>query len=79
MRVAAPALLARARPLRVHLRRPDGVTLDATPLAAGPAVTVSGPVPELVLWTFGRDTAAEVDLDGDDEALASLGRVRRAV
>jgi uncharacterized protein (TIGR03085 family) len=76
LRVVAPALVARARPVHVRLERSDGVTLDASPFASGPRVTVRGPVPELFLWCFGRTAAALVELDGSPTAVDALRRAR---
>jgi hypothetical protein len=39
---------------------------------ATPSVTVSGTPAELTLWSMGRVTAARVELDGPDEAVARL-------
>lgn len=63
-------LLLRKAPVGVTLRRPDGAT--ARGHAGAPMVTVSGPVGELVLYVFGRQTASQVSLDGDEDAVRRL-------
>ncbi len=63
-------------------RVPVGVTLVRTPnqqtVVAKPAtplmVTVSGAAGELVLFSFGRKDAAQVELSGDETAVARLQR-----
>jgi hypothetical protein len=37
-----------------------------------PVVTVTGEPSELVLFSYGRQSAAKVDLDGDENAIAKL-------
>jgi uncharacterized protein (TIGR03085 family) len=54
----------------VVLRRPDGTTHVAKP--GTPAVTISGPPAELVLFSSGRRTHARVQVDGDPAALEAL-------
>jgi uncharacterized protein (TIGR03085 family) len=76
LKLSAPVLVARARPLRVRLERPDGGSIDATPMASGARVTVRGTVPELFLWSFGRTGAAEVTFDGPPGAVAALRAAR---
>lgn len=64
-------------------KAPAGITLEPTPrdgaeiepiVANGdePMVTVRGPVGELVLWMFGRQTHALVEYDGLDEAIEAV-------
>jgi len=65
----------RTVPVGLVLRRPDGMSRpvrrrrrsDATP-----PVTISGPPGELLLYAFGRQDHARVELDGDRRAVAQL-------
>lgn len=59
--------LAKA-PTRVALRTPEGRTLVTA--GSGAPVTVTGPVPELLLFAVGR--AARVEFDGDAAAIQAL-------
>lgn len=59
--------LAKA-PARAALRTPQGKTLVTA--GRGAPVTVTGPVPELLLFAVGRD--ARVDFDGDGAAIQAL-------
>ena len=62
-----------------------GLTVDApgfgtrTVRRGTPSVTLTGPPEELTLYLNGRRTAAEVDVDGDEEALAALAGARLGV
>jgi uncharacterized protein (TIGR03085 family) len=71
LRVAAPVLFRRAR-VRVALVRPDGEAMWGAYARGRPVAKVHGPVGELFLYAFGRKDAADVDLRGDDEAVARL-------
>ncbi|WP_328351067.1 TIGR03085 family metal-binding protein [Mycobacterium sp. NBC_00419] len=55
-------------PARVELRTPDGQTVLTA--STGPAVTVTGPIEELVLFASGR--VARVDFDGDAAAVQAV-------
>ena len=55
-------------PARVTLKTPDGATVLAA--GQGPAVTVTGPVEELLLFATGR--TAQVDYDGDAAAVQAV-------
>lgn len=78
------ALWARLRTMaRLWRRRlPVAVTLDAPgygSVAAGPGapqVTVTGPPGELLLFIFGRQDVARVELSGPDTAVARLKSAR---
>jgi uncharacterized protein (TIGR03085 family) len=72
LRASAPLLFRRARSVSVRLERPDGATIDATPLSRGPKVRVVGEVPELFLFAFNRKDEAAVEVRGDDAAVAKL-------
>lgn len=55
-------------PARVQLRTPDGEEILTA--GSGAAVTVTGPVEELVLFASGR--VARVEYDGDDAAVRAV-------
>jgi uncharacterized protein (TIGR03085 family) len=63
-------VLGRKSPVGLVLRRPDGRTAVAH--RGTPVVTVTGDPGELLLFAFGRQETARVDLDGDKEAVARL-------
>ncbi|MFI5676079.1 TIGR03085 family metal-binding protein [Streptomyces cellulosae] len=63
-------LVGRGVPTGLVLRRPDGQTAVAH--RGTPVVTVTGEPSELLLFTYGRQSAAKVELDGDKEAIAQL-------
>jgi uncharacterized protein (TIGR03085 family) len=63
-------VLGRKSPVGLVLRRPDGRTAVAH--RGTPVVTVTGDPGELLLFAFGRQEPARVDLDGDKEAVARL-------
>ncbi|MET9578163.1 MULTISPECIES: TIGR03085 family metal-binding protein [Streptomyces] len=63
-------LMGRGVPTGLVLRRPDGQTAVAH--RGTPVVTVTGEPSELVLFSYGRQSAAKVDLDGDENAIAKL-------
>ena len=63
-------LLARKSPAGIVLR-PDGHP-DILANARQPAVVVSGPVPELLLWIFGRQANARVEYEGPDDLVAAV-------
>ncbi|MFJ6013468.1 TIGR03085 family metal-binding protein [Streptomyces sp. NPDC092952] len=64
-------LLGRKSPVGLVLRRPDGRTVVAH--KGAPVVTVTGEPGELLLFAFGRQSAAAVGLEGDKEAADRLG------
>ncbi|MFE3163646.1 TIGR03085 family metal-binding protein [Streptomyces sp. NPDC059224] len=63
-------LLGRGVPTGLVLRRPDGQTAVAH--RGAPVVTVTGEPSELLMFAFGRQNAAKVALDGDENAIAKL-------
>ncbi|MFD0314348.1 TIGR03085 family metal-binding protein [Streptomyces flavalbus] len=63
-------LMGRGAPTGLVLRRPDGQTAVAH--RGAPVVTVTGEPSELVLFLYGRQSAAKVELDGDENAIAKL-------
>ncbi|MFD5399488.1 TIGR03085 family metal-binding protein [Streptomyces sp. NPDC127097] len=60
-------VLGRKSPVGLVLRRPDGRTAVAH--RGTPVVTVVGEPGELAMFAFGRQEAADVQLDGDKEAV----------
>ncbi|MGG8408436.1 TIGR03085 family metal-binding protein [Streptomyces sp. 12297] len=63
-------ITGRRSPVGMVLRRPDGQTAVAR--KGTPVVTVTGEPGELVLFCFGRQDAARIELDGDKSAVAQL-------
>ncbi|MFI1127700.1 TIGR03085 family metal-binding protein [Streptomyces althioticus] len=63
-------LMGRGVPTGLVLRRPDGQTAVAR--RGAPVVTVTGEPSELVLFAYGRQDAAKVELEGDENAIAQL-------
>ncbi|MFI6929060.1 TIGR03085 family metal-binding protein [Streptomyces sp. NPDC050287] len=63
-------LMGRGAPTGLVLRRPDGQTAVAH--RGTPVVTVTGEPSELLLFSYGRQSAAQVELEGDKEAIAQL-------
>jgi uncharacterized protein (TIGR03085 family) len=63
-------LLMRRAPVSVALRRPDGNKVTAKP--GPPSIIVSGLPSELVLFAYGRQSHAKVDLTGDAELVNRL-------
>ncbi|GGP33566.1 TIGR03085 family protein [Streptomyces variabilis] len=63
-------LMGRGVPTGLVLRRPDGQTTVAR--RGAPVVTVTGQPSELVMFAYGRQGAAKVELDGDENAIARL-------
>jgi uncharacterized protein (TIGR03085 family) len=72
------------RTLRLSLRRARGVQVEvvaenggcAVVGGSGPTVRVTGPVGDILLFTFNRKDIAQVELTGDAEAVASLREAR---
>ncbi|MFD9465368.1 TIGR03085 family metal-binding protein [Streptomyces sp. NPDC060027] len=68
-------LMGRGAPTGVVLRRPNGQT---TVLNKGtPVVTVTGEPSELLLFALGRQGVADVELDGDKDAIAKLHEAKQ--
>jgi uncharacterized protein (TIGR03085 family) len=63
-------LMGRGSPTGLVLRRPDGRTAVAN--RGTPVVTATGEPSELLLFLYGRQNAAEVDLAGDEDAIEKL-------
>jgi uncharacterized protein (TIGR03085 family) len=68
--VIAPLLFARLRGVKLTLATPDGVLRRVG--RGDDEVTVTGPVPELFLYAFGRRSAAEVSISGSVAGQAKL-------
>ncbi|MGW2228943.1 TIGR03085 family metal-binding protein [Streptomyces formicae] len=63
-------LVGRKAPTGLVLRRPDGRTAVAH--RGTPVVTVTGEPAELLMFVYGRQEVADVALDGDKDAIATL-------
>ncbi|MEU0785887.1 TIGR03085 family metal-binding protein [Streptomyces sp. NPDC006173] len=63
-------LMGRGTPTGVVLRRPNGQTTVLNKNT--PVVTVTGEPSELLMFAFGRQAVADVELDGDKEAITRL-------
>lgn len=59
-------MLMRGTPVGITLDTGDGRSVTA--VKGSPMVTVTGPVGELALFTYGRQGAAQVELEGPEEA-----------
>ncbi|MCZ4508573.1 TIGR03085 family metal-binding protein [Streptomyces sp. ActVer] len=68
-------LMGRGTPTGLVLRRPDGQTAVAH--RGTPVVTATGEPSELLLFLYGRQNAAEVELEGDKDAIAKLHDARQ--
>ncbi|MFH9863801.1 TIGR03085 family metal-binding protein [Streptomyces sp. NPDC017202] len=63
-------LMGRGTPTGLVLRRPDGRTAVAN--RGTPVVTATGEPSELLLFLYGRQSAATVGLVGDEDAITAL-------
>ncbi|MEU9880530.1 TIGR03085 family metal-binding protein [Streptomyces phaeochromogenes] len=68
-------LMGRGAPTGLVLRRPDGQTAVAH--RGTPVVTVTGEPSELVMFVHGRQNAADVELEGDKDAIAKLHEAKQ--
>ncbi|GGS22425.1 TIGR03085 family metal-binding protein [Streptomyces griseoviridis] len=68
-------MLGRGVPAGLVLRRPDGQTAVAH--RGTPVVTVTGEPSELLMFAFGRQSAAKVELDGDEAAIARVHETKQ--
>lgn len=57
------------------LRRPDGQTAVAH--RGTPVVTVTGEPSELLMFALGRQKTADVELEGDKDAIAKLSETKQ--
>ncbi|MFB7331723.1 TIGR03085 family metal-binding protein [Streptomyces adustus] len=67
-------LVGRRAPTGLVLRRPDGRTVVAH--KGTPVVTVTGEPSELLLFAYGRQSAAAVELEGEKAAITQLHESR---
>jgi len=80
-RLGMTRFILRKAPVGIEFARDDldgddGASRHRMSVKTGtPVVTVVGPPSELVMWALGRTTAAQVRLDGADQALAALSKV----
>ncbi|MGK5530365.1 TIGR03085 family metal-binding protein [Streptomyces sp. URMC 129] len=70
----AARLMGRRSPVGLVLRRPNGQTVVAR--KGVPVVTVTGEPGELLLFAYGRQGAARVELAGDEDAIAAARTAR---
>ncbi|WP_189187711.1 TIGR03085 family metal-binding protein [Streptomyces albiflavescens] len=68
-------LTGRGAPTGLVLRRPDGQTAVAH--KGTPVVTATGEPSELLMFALGRQKAADVELDGDKDAIAKLHETKQ--
>ena len=76
LRHAGRFLLRRVDGATVRLQRPDGTTVSS---GHGPEVVVTGEPVELLLYLFGREGAAVVEITGDAEAQEILAKASKGV
>ncbi|GHF31576.1 MULTISPECIES: TIGR03085 family metal-binding protein [Streptomyces] len=74
---AMARVVGRRSPAGLVLRRPDGRVAVAR--KGAPVVTVTGEPAELILFAFGRQKAAKVELEGDEMAIAKLGSAKLGI
>jgi uncharacterized protein (TIGR03085 family) len=68
-------LAGRGAPTGLVLRRPDGQTAVAH--RGTPVVTVTGEPSELLMFALGRQKTADVELEGDKDAIARLSETKQ--
>ncbi|MEU2557982.1 TIGR03085 family metal-binding protein [Streptomyces longispororuber] len=68
-------VVGRKAPVGLVLRRRDGQTAVAH--RGTPVVTVTGEPSELLLYAFGRQDAADVEVEGDKEAVTRLHETKQ--
>ncbi|RKN04321.1 TIGR03085 family metal-binding protein [Streptomyces radicis] len=67
-------IMGRRSPVGLVLRRPNGQTAVAH--KGTPVVTVTGDPGELLLFAMGRQEAAKVSIEGDEDAVLSLRKAK---
>jgi uncharacterized protein (TIGR03085 family) len=70
-------IAGRKSPVGMVLRRPNGQTVVAR--KGAPVVTVTGEPGELVLFAYGRQRVAQVETEGDPDAVAKLRMARLGI
>lgn len=68
-------LMGRSAPTGLVLRRPNGQTAVAH--RGTPVVTVTGEPSELLLFLYGRQRVADVELDGEKDAITKLHETKQ--
>ncbi|MFI1729573.1 TIGR03085 family metal-binding protein [Streptomyces acidicola] len=68
-------LMGRSAPTGLVLRRPDGQTAVAH--RGTPVVTATGEPSELLLFLYGRQQVADVELDGEKDAITKLHETKQ--
>lgn len=68
-------LMGRGSPTGLVLRRPNGQTAVAH--RGTPVVTATGEPSELLLFLYGRQQVADVELDGEKDAIAKLHETKQ--
>jgi uncharacterized protein (TIGR03085 family) len=68
-------LMGRGSPTGLVLRRPNGQTVVAH--RGTPVVTVTGEPSELLLFLYGRQQVADVEMDGEKDAIAKLHETKQ--
>jgi len=72
----ARLMLRKVHGATVRLQRPDG---DAVRVGHGPEVVVTGEPVDLLLYLFGREAAAEVEITGDEAAQQTLASAPKGI
>ncbi|WP_069811844.1 TIGR03085 family metal-binding protein [Streptomyces sp. TP-A0874] len=70
-------VVGRKSPVGLVVRRPDGRTAVAR--RGTPVVTVTGEPGELTLFLFGRQGVADVELEGEQDAVAKLRQAKLGI
>jgi uncharacterized protein (TIGR03085 family) len=76
LRRGARLLLRRVHGVTVRLQRPGG---DAIRVGKGPEVVVTGGPVDLLLYLFGREGAAQVEITGDEGAKEILATANKGI
>ena len=76
LRRGARFLLRKVKGATVRLQRPDGAAVST---GSGPEVVVTGEPVELLLYLFGREAVAQVEITGDPAAQATLASAPKGV